>query len=92
VTRTAAAKKQLSKHVSAEKKTRINRTVFSVRSVPRGYKKDNENRLSETPACQDVSLGAEELKWGIEASELLSAVDFEVRLSREDFMCNIWSA
>jgi hypothetical protein len=35
--------------------------VFSVRSVPRGYKKDKKGRLSqlsfETPACQDMSLG-----------------------------------
>jgi hypothetical protein len=39
--------------------------LFSVRSVPRGYKKDKEDRLSqlsfETPGCQDMSLGAEEL-------------------------------
>jgi hypothetical protein len=40
--------------------------LFSAWSVPRGYKLDNENRLSqssfETPACQDMSLGAEELE------------------------------
>jgi hypothetical protein len=33
------------------------------------------NQLSfETPVCQDMSLGAEELNSGTEASELLSAV------------------
>jgi hypothetical protein len=36
-----------------------------VRSVPRVYKKDEEDHLSklsfETPACQDMNLGAEEL-------------------------------
>jgi hypothetical protein len=36
-----------------------------------------ESQLSfETPACQDISLGAEELNRGIEASELLSAVQW----------------
>jgi hypothetical protein len=42
--------------------------VFSAWSVPRGYKKDIEDRLSqlgfETPACQDMSLGAGELELG----------------------------
>jgi hypothetical protein len=57
---------QLSKHVSAERNSRINRrAVFSVQSVPRGYKKDKVDRLSqlsyETPACQDMSFGAEKL-------------------------------
>jgi hypothetical protein len=66
VTRTAVAMEQLSKQVSEEMNTRNNRrAVFSVRSVPRGYKQDKEFRLSqlssETPACQDMSLGAEEL-------------------------------
>jgi hypothetical protein len=32
----------------------------------------------ETPARQDMSLGAQELNWGIEASELLSAVQLRV--------------
>jgi hypothetical protein len=40
---------QLSKHISAEKNTRNNRrAVFSVRSLLRGYKKDKDNRLSES--------------------------------------------
>jgi hypothetical protein len=38
--------------------------VFSVQFMPRGYKKDKEDKLSqlsfETPACQDISLGAVE--------------------------------
>jgi hypothetical protein len=42
--------------------------VFSVWSVQSGYKEDKEDRLSwssiETPACQDMSLGAEELELG----------------------------
>jgi hypothetical protein len=59
---------QLSKQVSVETNTRNNReVVFSVRSVPRCYKKDKEDRLSkfsfETPACQYMSLEAEELNW-----------------------------
>jgi hypothetical protein len=57
---------QLNKHVFAEAYTHNNRgAVFSVRSVPRGYKKNKEDRLSqlsfETPACQDMSWGVEEL-------------------------------
>jgi hypothetical protein len=41
VTRTAVAMEQLSKHVSAEKTTRNNgRVLFSVRPIPRGYKKE----------------------------------------------------
>jgi hypothetical protein len=52
--------------------------VFSVQFVPKGYVKGKENRLNqlsfETPARQNVNLGAEELNRGIEASELLSAV------------------
>jgi hypothetical protein len=41
VTSTAVAMEQLSKQVSAETNTRNNRgAVFSVRSVPRGYKQD----------------------------------------------------
>jgi hypothetical protein len=63
VTRTAVAMKRMDKHVSAEKNSRNNRTVFSVRSVPRCYKKGKADHLSqliyETPACQDMSLGAE---------------------------------
>jgi hypothetical protein len=65
VTRTAVAMKQLSKQVSAETNTRNSRgAVFSVRFVPRGCKKDKEDRLSqlsfETPTCQDMSLGDKE--------------------------------
>jgi hypothetical protein len=41
VMRSAVIVKQLSKHVSAETNSRNNRrAVFSVRSVPRGYKMD----------------------------------------------------
>jgi hypothetical protein len=47
---------------------RIHTTIeelFSVRSVPKGYKKDKEDRLSqlriETPAFQYTILEAEEL-------------------------------
>jgi hypothetical protein len=67
VKRTEVVMEQLDKNVSSEKNTRNNReAVFSVlRSVPRGYKKDKEDGLnqlsSETPACQDMSLRAEEL-------------------------------
>jgi hypothetical protein len=57
---------RLGKHVSEEINSRKKiEDLFSVRSVPRGYKKDKEDRVSqlnfETPACQDMSLGAEEL-------------------------------
>jgi hypothetical protein len=50
--------------VSAETNLRNNgRAAFSAWSVERGYKKDREDRLSqlsfETPACQDICLGAE---------------------------------
>jgi hypothetical protein len=63
VTGTAIAMEELSKHVSAETNTRNNRgVVFSVLlSVPRGFKKDKEDSLSqlsfETPTCQDRSFG-----------------------------------
>jgi hypothetical protein len=47
VTRTAVAMERLGKHVSEETNSRNNRrTVFSVRSVPRDYKKDKEDHLS----------------------------------------------
>jgi hypothetical protein len=54
--RSALPMERLGKHVSAETNSRNNRrAVFSVRSVPRGYKKDKEDCLSqssfETPAC-----------------------------------------
>jgi hypothetical protein len=55
----------LGKYVSAEMISPNNRkAVFSERSVPRVYKKDNDllTQLSfEMPACQDMSLGEEEL-------------------------------
>jgi hypothetical protein len=65
---------QLSKHVSAKKNTRNNRrAVFSLRSVPRDYEKDKQDNLSqlsfETSACQDKSLGAEELS-AVQLSEV----------------------
>jgi hypothetical protein len=45
-------------------------TMLSIRSVPSGHKKDKEDGLSqlsfETPACQEVSLGAEESRDGTE--------------------------
>jgi hypothetical protein len=47
VTHTAVAMEQLNKHVSAETKSRNNRrAMFSLRSVPRCYKKYKEDRLS----------------------------------------------
>jgi hypothetical protein len=57
---------RLGKHVSAETNLRNNTSaVFFAWSLQRGYKKDKEDRLSqlsfETPACQDMSLGAQEL-------------------------------
>jgi hypothetical protein len=71
MTHTAVAMERLSKYVSAETNIRNNsRAVFSVLSVPRGYRKDKEDRLSqlsfEKPGCQDVSLGAEESREGTE--------------------------
>jgi hypothetical protein len=58
---------QLIKHIPAVMNTRNKkRAVFSVWTVTRGYKKEKEDRLYqssfETPACQDMSLGAEELR------------------------------
>jgi hypothetical protein len=42
------------------------KAVFCAWSLTKGYKKDKEDRLRqssfETPSCQDMSLGAEELK------------------------------
>jgi hypothetical protein len=35
----------------------------------------------ETPTCQVMSLGAEELIWGIEESDLLSAIQWSESLS-----------
>jgi hypothetical protein len=63
---TAVARERLGKHVSGATKSRDNRrAVFSVRSLPRGYKEDREDRLSqlsfEKSACQDMSLGAGKL-------------------------------
>jgi hypothetical protein len=66
VTRTAVAMERLGKHVSTETNSRNNRIdVFSVRSVPRDYELDKADRLNklsfETPPCQDMSLGTEDL-------------------------------
>jgi hypothetical protein len=48
MTRTSVAMEQLNKHVSAEANTRNNRGAeFSVWSLPRGYKRDKEDRLSQ---------------------------------------------
>jgi hypothetical protein len=71
VTRTAVALERLGKHAFAKTNSRNKRrAMFSLRSVPRGYKKDKADSLSqldfETPACQNMSLGAEELNWGTE--------------------------
>jgi hypothetical protein len=96
ITRTTVAMERFGNHVSAERNSRNNRKVpFSVRSVPRGYKKSNEDHLSQlsfgTPAWQDMSLETEELNWGIEASELFecSSVELKVGLWREDIMCAV---
>jgi hypothetical protein len=56
VTRTAVAMKRLSKYVSSEMNSHNNKiSVLFVRSVPRFYRKDKEDRLSqlsfETLAC-----------------------------------------
>jgi hypothetical protein len=48
VTRTAVTIERLVKHVSADMKSRNNiKALFSVRSVPRSYKKGKENDLSQ---------------------------------------------
>jgi hypothetical protein len=74
---------------------RIHATIeelFSARSVPRGCKKDKEDCLRqssfETPACQVMNLGSEELNWGIRIIEC-SSVELKVWLWREDFTCAI---
>jgi hypothetical protein len=73
VTRTAVAIERLGKHVSAETNRR---TVFLMRSVPRDYKKDNE-LCFKLVEFRDTSLPGYELaSRGIEASELLSAVQW----------------
>jgi hypothetical protein len=63
----------------------MNPAVFSSWSVPRDYKKDEENRSSllsfETPACHDMGLVAEELS---EASELISAVQWSWKSGCEE--------
>jgi hypothetical protein len=68
VTHTAVSMEQLRQYVSAEANTRNNGgAVFSVRSMPRGYKKDKEDRLS-LGEFRDTSLPAHELESrGIEA-------------------------
>jgi hypothetical protein len=48
VTRTAVAMERLGKHISAETISRNNRrALFSLRSMPKGYENDNEDRLSQ---------------------------------------------
>jgi hypothetical protein len=48
MSRTSVAMEQLSKHVSPETNTCNNRiTKFYVRSVPRDYKQDKDDRLSK---------------------------------------------
>jgi hypothetical protein len=45
----------------------------------------SKSQLSfEMPACQDMSLGAEELNWRTEASELLSAVQWSWKSGCEE--------
>jgi hypothetical protein len=66
VTHTAVSKERLDKHASTEMNScNISSAVLSVRSVPKNYKKDKEDRLSqlslETPPHKCMSLGAEEL-------------------------------
>jgi hypothetical protein len=62
VTRTAVAMEQLSKHVSAGTNTSNNRrSVFSVRTVPTGYKKDKEVRF-KTIEFRETSLPEYELE------------------------------
>jgi hypothetical protein len=95
VTRTDVAMERLAKHVSAETNSRNKRlAVFSVLSVTRVCKKDKGDRLSqltfETQACQDMSLGAEELNCGTMASESLSAVQLRVEspaVKRRLYVC-----
>jgi hypothetical protein len=44
-----------------------------------------ESQLTfETPACQDMRFGAEELNWGTEASEVLSAVQWSWKSGCEE--------
>jgi hypothetical protein len=49
----------------------------------RVYKKDKEACLSqlssEMPACQDMSLGAEELNWGIRIIECISVEQSDMK-------------
>jgi hypothetical protein len=73
---------QLSKYVSAQTNSRNNRrAVFYVWSVPRGHKRGKEDRLSQFE-FRDASLPGYELgSRGIEASELLSAVQLRTARS-----------
>jgi hypothetical protein len=73
VMRTAAAMEQLGKHVSAETNSCNNRrAVFSVPSMPSGYKKDKKGRLRqfsfEKPGC-------------LRARQTISGLRFELRTS-----------
>jgi hypothetical protein len=83
VTRTAIAMEQLGKHISKETNSRnIRRAVFSVRSLPKGYKRTKKIEVLsfKMPDCQDMSLGVEELNWGPEPSELLGEFNCELKV------------
>jgi hypothetical protein len=68
---TSIARQWISKHASLTIEA-----VFFVGSVQSGYKevlgKKVVDSTLETPACQDMSLGAEELNW-VESSEIAVA-------------------
>jgi hypothetical protein len=61
----------LGKHVSAETNSRNNRrAVFSVRSVPKGYKKDKEDRLRQSSSGVPSEQLVESWEDGVESSGL----------------------
>jgi hypothetical protein len=69
VTRTAVAVEWLGNHVSAETNSRNNRgAVFSVWSVPRGYRKEKENRLSKSSSGIPSEQLVESWEEGVESS------------------------
>jgi hypothetical protein len=63
------------------------RAVFSIRAVPRGYKKDTKGRLSqlssETPECRDLSLGIELRNSGIRITECNSVENWKSAFEEE---------
>jgi hypothetical protein len=74
--RTSIARQRISKHAYSTAEV-----VFSMGSVRSGYKevfgriessRESEESSLETPACRDMSLGAEELNW-VGYSELAAA-------------------